>query len=205
MLEELFDGPLLARSPFCERACRKGAANGARRRDAGDAGREAAAGLAFGRAQVASGEPEAAVATLEQAEALLRKLGDVKGEGRAAAALAAAWRDQGDDTAAAAYLERCLASAAASSDLAAEAQACRALGALEAAAGDGDRAVELLEKNFDISRKLLATGDADVSTADRARAYLGVVRGNVRLGALVGAVGGDVAALLGWKCARKPL
>ena len=174
-------------------------------RDAGDAGREAAAGLAFGRAQVASGEPEAAVATLEQAEALLRKLGDVKGEGRAAAALAAAWRDQGDDTAAAAYLERCLASAAASSDLAAEAQACRALGALEAAAGDGDRAVELLEKNFDISRKLLATGDADVSTADRARAYLGVVRGNVRLGALVGAVGGDVAALLGWKCARTPL
>ena len=174
-------------------------------RDAGDAGREAAAGLAFGRAQVASGEPEAAVATLEQAEALLRKLGDVKGEGRAAAALAAAWRDQGDDTAAAAYLERCLASAAASSDLAAEAQACRALGALEAAAGDGDRAVELLEKNFDISRKLLATGDADVSTADRARAYLGVVRGNVRLGALVGAVGGDVAALLGWKCARNPL
>ncbi len=164
-----------------------------------------AAGLAFGRAQVASGEPEAAVATLEQAEALLRKLGDVKGEGRAAAALAAAWRDQGDDTAAAAYLERCLASAAASSDLAAEAQACRALGALEAAAGDGDRAVELLEKNFDISRKLLATGDADVSTADRARAYLGVVRGNVRLGALVGAVGGDVAALLGWKCARNPL
>ena len=174
-------------------------------RDAGAAGREAAAGLAFGRAQVASGEPEAAVATLEQAEALLRKLGDVKGEGRAAAALAAAWRDQGDDTAAAAYLERCLASAAASSDLAAEAQACRALGALEAAAGDGDRAVELLEKNFDISRKLLATGDADVSTADRARAYLGVVRGNVRLGALVGAVGGDVAALLGWKCARTPL
>jgi hypothetical protein len=80
-----------------------------------------------------------------------------------------------------------------------------ALGALEAAAGDGDRAVELLEKNFDISRKLLATGDADVSTADRARAYLGVVRGNVRLGALVGAVGGDVAALLGWKCARTPL
>ena len=116
-----------------------------------------------------------------------------------------AWRDQGDDTAAAAYLERRLASAAASSDLAAEAQACRALGALEAAAGDGDRAVELLEKNFDISRKLLATGDADVSTADRARAYLGVVRGNVRLGALVGAVGGDVAALLGWKCARNPL
>ena len=162
-------------------------------------------GPAEGEAQVASGEPEAAVATLEQAEALLRKLGDVKGEGRAAAALAAAWRDQGDDTAAAAYLERCLASAAASSDLAAEAQACRALGALEAAAGDGDRAVELLEKNFDISRKLLATGDADVSTADRARAYLGVVRGNVRLGALVGAVGGDVAALLGWKCARKPL
>ena len=67
-------------------------------RDAGDAGREAAAGLAFGRAQVASGEPEAAVATLEQAEALLRKLGDVKGEGRAAAALAAARRGQGDGT-----------------------------------------------------------------------------------------------------------
>ena len=174
-------------------------------RDAGDAGGEAAGGLAFGRAQVASGDPINAVATLESAEALFRKLGDVKAEGRAAAALAAAWRDQGDNAAAAAYLERCLASASASSDFAAEASACRALGALEAAAGDGGRAVELLEKNFDISRKLLATGDADVSTADRARAYLGVVRGNVRLGALVGAVGGNVTALLDWKCSRKPL
>ena len=165
---------------------------------------EAAAGLAFGRAQVASGEPEAAVATLEQAEALLRKLGTsrARARGRRAGGRVArpGRRHRGRRVP-----RRRLASAAASSDLAAEAQACRALGALEAAAGDGDRAVELLEKNFDISRKLLATGDADVSTADRARAYLGVVRGNVRLGALVGAVGGDVAALLGWKCARTPL
>ena len=129
-------------------------------------------GPAFGRAQVASGEPEAAVATLEQAEALLRKLGDVKGEGagrRAAARGATGRRHRGRRVPL-----RCLASAAAS------ATSPRRRGRAARSARSRRRRATATGRSSSWRRtstpRKLATGDADVSTADRARAYR-VVRG----------------------------
>lgn len=67
------------------------------------------------------------------------------------------------------------------------------------------RAVELLRRNFDIARRLLASGDADAASVDRARVHLGVALGNERLGRYLRAIDVDFSGLLAWKNARQPL
>ena len=97
------------------------------------------------------------------------------------------------------HLQRFLELAQASEKLSAQAEACCSLGVLYNQQNDFASAVQYLERYFELARSI-----GDRKLVDKARAYLGIARGNSVLPAFVNVVTSDLDALLRWKNRRAP-
>ena len=171
-------------------------------RACGDPKKELAAQFDLGAAHEKLGDAEhlkSAQSCFETYLALAEKAEDVEAQGQGCYALARVHQRQEDGDQSLAHLQRFLKLATASGKLHAQAEACCSLGVLYNAQNDYASAVQYLERYFDLSRSI-----GERAMVDKARAYLGIARGNSVLPAYMNVVVNDLDALLRWKNKRTP-
>jgi tetratricopeptide (TPR) repeat protein len=159
---------------------------------------EGLANYRLGRTLVLLDECHRAIAFLDESEAICRELGDREGEGQASAALASAYQVLQNHDKALACLKSCLETAVETGNFVAQGEACCALGVIYNERGDFDVGVGYFERNFEIARSTAAGGSADM-----ARVYLGMARGNQMLKRYMHAIHHDPKGLLNWKAKRE--
>jgi hypothetical protein len=62
--------------------------------------------------------------------------------------------------------------------------------------------MQLFEKNFEIARSTVSSGQGDRKLVDVARVNLGMARGNAQMSAFVNVINFDIQNLLRWKNRR---
>jgi len=171
-------------------------------RAGGDTQKESQAQYNLGMAHEKVGDIEnlkKAVGHYEQYLSLAEAAKDGEAQGAACNALAQVYQRMQDVDAALKHLQRFLELAQASEKLSAQAEACCSLGVLYNQQNDFASAVQYLERYFELARSI-----GDRKLVDKARAYLGIARGNSVLPAFVNVVTSDLDALLRWKNRRAP-
>lgn len=170
---------------------------------AADRGAEGLAYYRLGRSHVMLEEPGRAVTYLEDFERICKELQDKEGEGDACQAIAAAYQMQQNDLKAEEYLQRCLVIARDTENLIAQGEACCALGVIFNKRGEYHEAVNMFEKNFEIARSSVSSGNGDTRNVDISRVYLGMARGNEMLNQYLHVINQkDLKDLLLWKTRR---
>ena len=178
-----------------------------------DKAAEAEANGKIGNLLLNRGDAQHSVHYLRQQAQLSADLGNAEGRCRACSALALALDSMGQSDKALLELQLVVSVSDQVGDTYLQAQACRALGTMLSKLGRLNEAVEILERHFNLLKKIMAraaarnNGDEDefvvtMKDLDMARAYIGVSKGNLILGKYTYALQSNLPALLEWKLNR---
>lgn len=185
-----------------------------------DKSSEADANGRIGNLLLSNGEAQRSIPYLRQQSQISADLGNAEGRCRACSALSLALDSMGQSEKALAELMTVVSISEEVGDSYLQAQACRALGTLFSKLGRLKEAVEILQRHFQLTKKLLskapAAGDAagaqksssdshhtvTSQDLDMARAFIGVSKGNLMLGTYTIAMQSNLTALLDWKLNR---
>jgi len=159
---------------------------------------EGSACFRLGGTYVIVGHPEKAVQFLDEYERISIELDDLTGHGKASASLAKAYQSLGDADKAVAYLQNYLDISSKTENLQSQGEACSALGVIYNSRGDFAKSVEMFEKNFEIARSIVSSGQGTTSLVDRSRVYLGIAKGNMIRRKIMTNIG-DVNEIIEWK------
>lgn len=190
-----------------------------------DKSSEADANGKIGNLLLAHKEAQRSLPYLRQQSQISADLGNAEGRCRACSSLSLALDSMGQSEKALAELMTVVSISEEVGDSYLQAQACRALGTLFSKLGRLKEAVEILQRHFQLTKKLLAKAPGAVentpgtlhhksaSTADAqhtvtsqdldiARAFIGVSKGNLMLGTYTIAMQSNLTSLLDWKLNR---
>mmetsp|Transcript_9013 Transcript_9013/g.14955 ORF Transcript_9013/g.14955 Transcript_9013/m.14955 type:complete len:485 (-) Transcript_9013:727-2181(-) len=189
-----------------------------------DKSAEADANGKIGNLLLSKGDAQRSLPYLKQQAQISADLGNAEGRCRACSALALALDSMGQSDKALNELMMVVSISDDVGDSYLQAQACRALGTLYSKLGRLTEAVEILQRHFNLLKKLLykspggqnsnssnGGGSGDASDAghtvtsqdlDMARAYIGISKGNLMLGTYTLTMQSNIGALLDWKLNR---
>ena len=156
----------------------------------------------LGRAFILADDPSAALSFLELYRDSCIDSSDREGQGQAFSALAAAHQKLESTNEAVSCLREYLKIAKDTDDLTAQAEACCNLGVIHNRKGEFSKAVHFFERNFEISRSIVASGKGTRRLVDNARVNLGMSRGNAQIGTYMNVISYDLSGLLLWKNRR---
>ncbi|KAJ1439141.1 hypothetical protein B484DRAFT_476993 [Ochromonadaceae sp. CCMP2298] len=186
-----------------------------------DKSAEADANGKIGNFLLNRGEPQRSLPYLKQQSQISADLGNAEGRCRACSALALALDSMGQSDKALHELMTVVSISDDVGDSYLQAQACRALGTLYSKLGRLKEAVEILQRHFNLLKKLLyksnggggppgaegaKAGDSNHTVTsqdlDMARVFIGISKGNLLLGTYTLAMQSNIGALLDWKLNR---
>jgi tetratricopeptide (TPR) repeat protein len=156
----------------------------------------------LGRSLILADDPSAALSFLELYRDTCLESNDRDGQGQAFSALAAAYQKLNQTDDAVSCLREYLKIAKDTDDLTAQAEACCNLGVIHNRKGEFSKAVHFFERNFEISRSIVASGKGTRRLVDNARVNLGMSRGNAQIGTYMNVISYDISSLLLWKNRR---
>jgi len=159
------------------------------------------------------GDAQQSVHYLRQQAQLSADLGNAEGRCRACSALALALDSMGQSDKALLELQLVVSVSDQVGDTYLQAQACRALGTMLSKLGRLQEAVKILERHFNLLKKIMARAAArnngvedefvvTMKDLDMARAYIGVSKGNLVMGKYMFALQSNLPLLLEWKLDR---
>jgi tetratricopeptide (TPR) repeat protein len=171
------------------------------------------------------GEAQQCVPYLKQQSQIAADLGQAEGRCRACSALALALDLLGQSDKALAELTLVHTISEQAGDTYLQAQACKSLGTLYSKMGQLDAAVDILQRHFNLLKTILYRSSSEKTPAsglnkkmssakfpvvtskdvDLARAYIGISKGNLLVGAYIVSLQNDLPALLDWKLNRTEL
>ena len=156
----------------------------------------------LGRSLILADDPLAALSFLELYRDSCLESNDREGQGQAFSALAAAHQKLEKTDDAVSCLREYLKIAKDTDDLTAQAEACCNLGVIHNRKSEFTKAVHFFERNFEISRSIVASGKGTRKLVDNARVNLGMSRGNAQIGTYMNVISYDLSGLLLWKNRR---
>jgi tetratricopeptide (TPR) repeat protein len=156
----------------------------------------------LGRSLILANDPSVALPYLELYRDSCIDSSDREGQGQAFSALAAAHQKLNHTDEAVSCLREYLKIAKDTDDLTAQAEACCNLGVIHNRKGEFSKAVHFFERNFEISRSIVASGKGTRRLVDNARVNLGMSRGNAQIGTYMNVISYDLSSLLLWKNRR---
>jgi tetratricopeptide (TPR) repeat protein len=156
----------------------------------------------LGRSLILADDPSTALSFLELYRDSCIESNDREGQGQAFSALAAAHQKLERTDEAVSCLREYLKIAKDTDDLTAQAEACCNLGVIHNRKGEFSKAVHFFERNFEISRSIVASGKGTRRLVDNARVNLGMSRGNAQIGTYMNVISYDLSGLLLWKNRR---